>query len=129
MSTSHADATTTNLTDPQLADELVATVRDWVRKDVVPVASDYEHEDRFPEPLVAQMRAFGLFGSKVPEDFGGLGLDTVTYARLMEELAYGWMSLASTGSSRAFCSGVPWRTSSVARIVCVLRTPASDIQP
>jgi len=60
----------------------------------VPVASDYEHEDRFPEPLVAQMRAFGLFGSKVPEDYGGLGLDTVTYARLMEELAYGWMSLA-----------------------------------
>ena len=69
-------------------------MRDWVRKDVVPVASDYEHEDRFPEPLVAQMRAFGLFGSKVPEDYGGLGLDTVTYARLMEELSYGWMSLA-----------------------------------
>ena len=87
-------ATTTKRTDPELADELVATVRDWVRRDVVPVASDYEHEDRFPEPLVAQMRAFGLFGSKVPEDYGGLGLDTVTYARLMEELAYGWMSLA-----------------------------------
>ena len=85
---------TATKTDPELADELVGTVRDWVRKDVVPVASDYEHEDRFPEPLVAQMRAFGLFGSKVPEDYGGLGLDTVTYARLMEELAYGWMSLA-----------------------------------
>jgi butyryl-CoA dehydrogenase len=83
-----------NTTDPQVADELVGTVRDWVRREVVPVASDYEHEDRFPEPLVAQMRAFGLFGSRVPEEYGGLGLDTVTYARLMEELAYGWMSLA-----------------------------------
>ncbi|HYZ97716.1 MAG TPA: acyl-CoA dehydrogenase family protein [Acidimicrobiales bacterium] len=81
-------------TDPELADELVGTVRDWVRKDVVPVASDYEHEDRFPEPLVAQMRSFGLFGAKVPEAYGGLDLDTVTYARLMEELSYGWMSLA-----------------------------------
>ena len=62
--TGTGDATTGNRTDPELADELVAAVRDWVRKDVVPVASDYEHEDRFPEPLVAQMRAFGLFGSK-----------------------------------------------------------------
>jgi alkylation response protein AidB-like acyl-CoA dehydrogenase len=81
-------------TDPALADELVATVRDWVRKEVLPVASEYEHADRFPAPLVEQMKAFGLFGAKVPEEHGGLGLDTVTYARLMEELAYGWMSLA-----------------------------------
>jgi butyryl-CoA dehydrogenase len=81
-------------TDPALADELVGTVRDWVRKEVLPVASDYEHADEFPAPLVEQMKAFGLFGAKVPEAYGGLGLDTVTYARLMEELAYGWMSLA-----------------------------------
>ncbi|HEY4378144.1 MAG TPA: acyl-CoA dehydrogenase family protein, partial [Acidimicrobiales bacterium] len=39
-------------------------------------------------------RDFGLFGSKIPEEFGGLGLDTGTYARLVEELAYGWMSLS-----------------------------------
>ncbi|HEV7761176.1 MAG TPA: acyl-CoA dehydrogenase family protein [Acidimicrobiales bacterium] len=81
-------------TDPAVADELVATVRAWVRKEVLPVASEYEHADRFPAPLVEQMKAFGLFGAKVPEAYGGLGLDTVTYARLMEELAYGWMSLA-----------------------------------
>jgi alkylation response protein AidB-like acyl-CoA dehydrogenase len=81
-------------TDPGVADELVATVRTWVRKDVIPVASDYEHADEFPTPLVEQMKAFGLFGAKVPPEHGGLGLDTVTYARLMEELAYGWMSLA-----------------------------------
>ncbi|HEX8804947.1 MAG TPA: acyl-CoA dehydrogenase family protein [Acidimicrobiales bacterium] len=89
------DATApTARTDPALADELVGTVRDWVRRDVVPVASEYEHADRFPAPLVDQMRAFGLFGAKVPEEHGGLGLDTVTYARLMDELAYGWMTLA-----------------------------------
>jgi butyryl-CoA dehydrogenase len=81
-------------TDPVLADELVGTVREWVRKEVLPVASDFEHADEFPAPLVDQMKAFGLFGAKVPEEHGGLGLDTVTYARLMEELAYGWMSLA-----------------------------------
>lgn len=82
------------MTDPETADELVATVRRWVAKDVMPVASDYEHDDEYPTPLVEQMAAFGLFGSKVPKDHGGLELDTVTYARLMEELSYGWMSLA-----------------------------------
>jgi butyryl-CoA dehydrogenase len=81
-------------TDPELADELVATVREWVRKDVIPVASEYEHADRYPEPMVEQMKAFGLFGSRIPEEYGGLDLDTMTYARLMEELSYGWMSLA-----------------------------------
>jgi alkylation response protein AidB-like acyl-CoA dehydrogenase len=82
------------MTDPDIADELVGTVRQWVDKEVIAVASDYEHRDEFPAPLVEQMAAFGLFGSKVPEEFGGLALDTVTYARLMEELSYGWMSLA-----------------------------------
>jgi len=81
-------------TDPEVAEEIIATVRDWVRKDVIPVASEYEHADEFPAPLVEQMKAFGLFGAKVPVEYGGLGLDTVTYTRLMEELAYGWMSLA-----------------------------------
>jgi alkylation response protein AidB-like acyl-CoA dehydrogenase len=87
-------AAATSATDPEVAEELVATVRQWVRKEVVPVASRYEHADEYPAPLVDQMKAFGLFGAKVPVEHGGLGLDTVTYSRLMEELAYGWMSLA-----------------------------------
>ena len=48
--------------DDVLADELVNTVRDWVRKDVIPNASEYEHADRYPEPMVEQMKAFGIFG-------------------------------------------------------------------
>jgi alkylation response protein AidB-like acyl-CoA dehydrogenase len=81
-------------TDPALADELVDTIRTWVRKDVIPQASAFEHADEFPTAFVEQMKAFGLFGARIPEGHGGLGLDTLTYARLMEELAYGWMSLA-----------------------------------
>src|SRR3954470_17378353 len=80
--------------DVALSDELVATVREWVRKDVIPHASEYEHADRYPEPMVEQMKAFGIFGARIPEEFGGLDLDVLTYARLMEELSYGWMSLA-----------------------------------
>jgi butyryl-CoA dehydrogenase len=81
-------------TDPEVAEQIIGTVREWVRREVVPVASDYERADEFPAPLVDQMKAFGLFGAKVPVAHGGLGLDTVTYSRLMEELSYGWMTLA-----------------------------------
>jgi butyryl-CoA dehydrogenase len=81
-------------TDAALADELVGTIRTWVAKEVIPGASKFEHADEYPEAWVEQMKAFGLFGSRIPEEHGGLGLDTMTYARLMEELAYGWMSLA-----------------------------------
>ncbi len=80
-------------TDPALADELVEVVRTFVVKDVLPVASQLEHADEYPEALVAQMREIGLFGCKVPTEYGGLGLDTVTYARIIEEVAAGWMSL------------------------------------
>ncbi len=81
-------------TDIDDAEAIIAAVRSWVRKDVIPVASTYEHADEFPTPLVEQMKSFGLFGAKIPIEHGGLGLDTVTYTRVMEELAYGWMSLA-----------------------------------
>ena len=79
--------------DPELADELVATVRAFVAKDVLPVASELEHTDEYPTDLVEQMRALGLFGATIPVEHGGLGLDVATYARIVEELAVGWMSL------------------------------------
>jgi alkylation response protein AidB-like acyl-CoA dehydrogenase len=80
--------------DAEVAAELVGTIRTWVRREVIPGVSALEHADRFPDDWVDQMRHFGLFGSRIPEEYGGLGLDTLTYARLMEELSYGWMSLA-----------------------------------
>ena len=80
--------------DAQVADELVATVKGWVAKQVIPDVAKFEHADIYPEEWVSQMRDFGLFGAGIPEEYGGLGLDTVTYARIMEELSYGWMSLA-----------------------------------
>ena len=74
--------------------EIVATIREWVDREVIPVASEYEHADRFPEPLVAQMRGLGLFGVTIPEEYGGLGLDLKTYALIQVELSRGWMSLS-----------------------------------
>jgi butyryl-CoA dehydrogenase len=73
--------------------EIIDTVRRFVAREVIPVASEFEHEDRFPTDIVEQMRQLGLFGVTIPEAYGGLGLDLLTYVGVIEELAYGWMSL------------------------------------
>ena len=77
----------------ELRREIIETVRRFVAGEVIPVASDLEHEDRYPTEIVEQMRALGLFGVTIPEAYGGLGLDLLTYIGVIEELAYGWMSL------------------------------------
>ena len=73
--------------------EIVDTVHKFVQGDVIPVASELEHTDTYPEQIVKQMKELGLFGITIPEEYGGLGLDLLTYIGVIEELAYGWMSL------------------------------------
>src|SRR6185369_6641546 len=82
------------MTDVETRDELRATVRRWVVREVLPVAGDLEHEDAYPAELVEQMQAMGLFGITIPEEHGGLGLDLHAYIAVIEELAAGWMSLS-----------------------------------
>ncbi len=93
-------------TDEALADELVGTIRAWVRKDVTPHASELEHADEYPADMVAQMRAFGLFGATIPAEYGGLELDVSTYARIVEELAYGWMTLSGVLNTHMIASNL-----------------------
>jgi butyryl-CoA dehydrogenase len=97
------------MTDQDVNDEMVATIRRWVADVVIPKASEYEHADEYPEAWVEQMKAFGLFGARIPEEHGGLGLDTMTYARLMEELAYGWMSLSGVLNTHTICANLIYR--------------------
>jgi len=80
------------LTETQ--DQIVAAVRRFVEKDVLPVASELEHRDEYPTALVATMREMGLFGATIPPEHGGMGLDVLTYALIVEELSRGWMSLS-----------------------------------
>jgi alkylation response protein AidB-like acyl-CoA dehydrogenase len=74
--------------------EIVATIRAFVERDVVPVAAELEHADEYPAELVATMKELGLFGVTIPEEYGGLGLDLATYAQIQVELSRGWMSLS-----------------------------------
>jgi len=80
------------LTDVQK--EIVETVKEFVNKEVVPVADDMEHKDEFPDAIVDQMKELGLFGLTVPEEYGGIGESLTAYALAVVELARGWMSLS-----------------------------------
>ena len=83
----------TEAVDESVRAEIIDTVRKFVQRDVIPVASNLEHADAYPEEIVATMRELGLFGITIPETYGGLGLDLLTYVGVIEELSYGWMSL------------------------------------
>src|SRR4051794_39026268 len=84
------------LTDPEneVRDELLNVVRRFRDKEIIPHAARFDAEDVYPEAIVEGMKELGLFGITVPEEYGGLGLDLVTYALIVEELAYGWMSVS-----------------------------------
>ena len=81
-------------TSPEIRAQILDTVGRFVDRDVIPVASKYEHADEYPAPLVEKMRELGLFGATIPAEYGGLGLDYSTYAMVVEELCRGWMSLS-----------------------------------
>jgi len=77
-----------------LTDQIVDTVRRFVEREVMPVASKYEHADEYPHDLVERMKELGLFGATIAPEWGGLGLDYSTYSRIVEEICRGWMSLS-----------------------------------
>src|SRR5947209_6555902 len=96
----------TTATDPEVRDELIATVRRFVAREVLPVASELEHADEYPEAVVEQMKAMGLFGITIPERYGGLGLDLTTYIGVIEELSYGWMSLSGVVNTHTIAATI-----------------------
>jgi alkylation response protein AidB-like acyl-CoA dehydrogenase len=82
----------TEKTDEQRA--ITEMVRQFVDEQVIPIAEEYDHEDKFPEDVVEQMKELGLFGVTIPEEYGGMGLDLTTYAMIVEELSRGWISIS-----------------------------------
>ena len=84
--------------------DLLTAVRRFVDGEVRPAAAALEHADAYPHALVARMRELGLFGALVPAAYGGLGLDVTTYARAIEEICRGWMSLAGVLNSHTMAA-------------------------
>jgi alkylation response protein AidB-like acyl-CoA dehydrogenase len=89
-----------------MREELIATVRRFVERDVIPVASELEHADEYPESIVATMRELGLFGVTIPEEYDGLGLDLLTYCGVIEELSAGWMTLSGVLNTHVMCANL-----------------------
>src|SRR5712692_3694221 len=83
---------------------IIGTVRKFVEKEVIPVASELEHRNEYPHELVRQMKEMGLFGLNIPEQYGGADVDTTTFATIFEEISKGWLGLAGIlGSNSVMC--------------------------
>jgi alkylation response protein AidB-like acyl-CoA dehydrogenase len=81
-----------------------SVLRDFVDKEIVPVAREWEHGGRYPTEIVDGLRRLGLFGITVPEEYGGLDLPPVPFALVFEELSRGWMGIAGIlGSHSLSC--------------------------
>ncbi len=84
-------------------DDLHRTVRDtaraFARDEVAPHARKWDEEERFPKEIIPRLGALGFLGIRIPEDFGGSGLDTLAYAIIVEEIARADGSLALTVAS------------------------------
>jgi alkylation response protein AidB-like acyl-CoA dehydrogenase len=85
-------AQTEGLTDVQT--EILGAVRAFVDGEIIPNAQRLEHADEYPAAIVEGMKAMGIFGLMIPEEYGGLGESLLTYALCVEEIARGWMSVS-----------------------------------
>jgi short-chain 2-methylacyl-CoA dehydrogenase len=94
----------------ELSDEqqlLRATVREFAGSHVAPVAEELDRESRFPYELVAEMAELGLMGIPIPEEYGGAGADTVSYAIAVEELTRVDSSVAITMAAHTSLGTMP----------------------
>ena len=89
-----AVATATYEEKNDIQKDITEMVRQFADEQILPVAEEYDNEDKFPEPIVEQMKELGLFGVTIPEEYGGMGLDLTTYTMIVEELSRGWISIS-----------------------------------
>jgi len=85
-------ARTPGLTDMQ--QDILAALHEFVDKEIIPNAQHLEHDDEYPEEIVAGLAGMGMFGLTIAEEYGGLGESLLTYALAVEELSRGWMSIS-----------------------------------
>jgi alkylation response protein AidB-like acyl-CoA dehydrogenase len=83
-----------NITTGEEEALILDSVREFLRRDVAPYAHDLEAKDEYPQEIADKMAELGLFGTTIGQDYGGLGLSCVTFARIMEEISAVWMSVA-----------------------------------
>ena len=75
------------------------SVREFARAEIAPHAQRWDREERFPLEVVPKLAQMGLLGIRIPEEYGGAGMDTVSYAICVEEIARVDGSMALTVAS------------------------------
>jgi acyl-CoA dehydrogenase len=74
--------------DPELFEQFIDQLERYVRERLIPAEREVIEADRIPDAIVQEMREMGLFGLTVPEEYGGAGLSTSQYARVVKTMAY-----------------------------------------
>jgi alkylation response protein AidB-like acyl-CoA dehydrogenase len=82
-----AEETVPTALDDAQKDALVASVGEFARSEIEPLVSGYDRDEKLPRDLLDRMAQLGFFGGTVPVELGGLGLDFVTFARVIEEIS------------------------------------------
>ncbi|WP_046755091.1 acyl-CoA dehydrogenase family protein [Kordia jejudonensis] len=72
--------------------------REWVKRDVSPIIEDYAQRAEFPEQIIDGLANIGAFGPYIPEEYGGAGLDQISYGLIMQEIERGDSGVRSTAS-------------------------------
>lgn len=87
--------------DDLLSDEhklVRQAARDWVKRDVSPIIEDYAQKAEFPKQIIGGLAEIGAFGPYIPEEYGGAGLDQISYGLIMQEIERGDSGVRSTAS-------------------------------
>ncbi len=72
--------------------------RDWVKRDVSPIIEEYAQKAEFPKQIIGGLAEIGAFGPYIPEEYGGAGLDQISYGLIMQEIERGDSGVRSTAS-------------------------------
>ena len=79
-------------TEHETEQQILATIDKWVERELRPIAREFDQADEYPSDLVEQMKALGLFGATISEQYGGLGLSATTYAKIVSRICEVWMA-------------------------------------
>lgn len=89
--------------------QILDAVNKFLVREVEPHVMALEHADEYPADMVEGMKELGLFGSIIPEEYGGLGLNVTTYAKIVERVTESWMSLSGIFNSHLIMANAVMR--------------------
>jgi len=90
--------------DPDFENQLLDSIDKWIERDLRPVVMHHDHNDIWPAETVRQMQELGLFGATIGQDYGGLGLPSTTYAKIVARISSFWMAPTGIFNSHLICA-------------------------